>query len=62
MSEIERDGSVMLTPEQWARVVAMLPKLRADKAKKGKAKGKEKDLENMGKKELIELIKELTSD
>jgi hypothetical protein len=57
MSVMERDGSVMLTPEQWARIVAMLPKLKDKKAKKDKTKAK--DLNKMGKAELIELVKEL---
>lgn len=62
MSEMERDGSVLLTPEQWARIVAMLPKLKNKKAKKDKVKEKTKDLNKMSKSELIELIKEYLSN
>lgn len=48
---------IELTDEQWARIVAMLPKLRKDKAKKDNAKAK--GLDKMGKAELIKLVKEL---
>jgi hypothetical protein len=48
---------IELTEEQWARIVALLPKLKADKAKKDKA-GKA-DLNKKSKAELIELVKEL---
>ena len=40
----------------WARIVALLPKLREKKAKADKAKGKE--LSKLSKSELIELVKE----
>ena len=49
-----------LTEEQWERIVAMLPKMKAEKAKKDKAKAKE--LDKMSKAELIELVKELTQN
>ena len=49
---------IELTDEQWARIVAMLPKLKAEKAKKDKA-GKAV-LNKMSKAELIEIVKELT--
>ncbi len=49
---------IELTDEQWARIVAMLPKLRGKKQKRNKAKGKE--LNKMSKAELIEIVKELT--
>ena len=49
---------IELTDEQWARIVAMLPKMKAEKAKKDKTKAKE--LNKMSKAELIEIVKELT--
>ena len=48
---------IELTDEQWARIVAMLPKMKAEKAKKDKAKA---GLNKMSKAELIEIVKELT--
>lgn len=49
---------IELTEEQWARIVAMLPKLRKKKQKRDKAKAK--DLNKLSKAELIEIVKELT--
>lgn len=49
-----------LTEEQWERIVAMLPKMKAEKAKKDKA-GKD-DLNKKSKAELIEIVKELTQN
>lgn len=49
---------IELTEEQWARIVALLPKLREKKQKRDKAKGK--DLNKKSKAELIEIVKELT--
>ena len=42
----------------WARVVALLPKLREKKAKKVKAK--DKDLNKLSKADLIKIVKEIT--
>ena len=50
---------IELTDEQWARIVAMLPKMKAEKAKKDKA-GKD-DLKKLSKAELIEMIREMLS-
>ena len=44
--------------ELWKRIVALLPKLRLKKQKADKTKGK--DLNKLSKRELIEIVKELT--
>jgi hypothetical protein len=43
----------------WARVVALLPKLRTLKEKKDKAKAK--DLSKLSRAELADLVRELTA-
>lgn len=54
--------NIELTQEEWRRILSLFQKQKLDKAKLNKAKKKEKDLEKMSKKELIELIQELTKE